>query len=298
MDFLTADLDQSLSFFFEYLIVEKGLSKNTISSYRQDLKRYRDFVAKKKMNTFGAVERADIMDFLLNEKDRQLRPSSIARMQVAIRMLHRFLAQEGKIKTDVADALEAPKLWKRLPEYLDATQVKNLLQAPTSDSEEGLRDKACLELMYATGLRASEVATLKIGNLSFADGSLRIRGKGSKERIVPVGSFAKKSLSDYIQTYRKKSSLEEPLFTHKAKALTRQFVWTMIKKYAKIAGIGKKIYPHILRHSFATHLLENGADLRVVQELLGHSDISTTQIYTHIERGRLKGIHEKFHPRP
>lgn len=288
--------------FLDALSVEKGLSKNTLLAYSRDLKHYLDFLKKKKVSSWDSVTRREIMDFLLYEKDRGLEPVSIARSLVAVRMLHRFLAEEGKIPENVTDALEAPKLWKHLPEALNSSEIEQLLKAPDSRKLAGLRDLAMLELLYATGLRASELSSLKVSQLDLEGGSLRVLGKGSKERMVPVGKKAREVLTRYLKRSRTewaKDDTGDRLFiSHVGRPLSRQTVWGILKKHAKTCGIKKKIYPHILRHSFATHLLENGADLRVVQELLGHADIATTQIYTHLDKSRLKGIHKKFHPRP
>jgi integrase/recombinase XerD len=242
------------------------------------------------------------MDFLLKERDRGLVPSSVSRELVAVRMFHRFLAQEGRIREDVTAALEAPKLWKHLPECLSIAEVEKILKMPNPRKPEGVRDQALLELLYATGLRASEITALKAVHLNEDLGYLRVIGKGEKERVVPAGRAALKAVRRYVSQVRPRWAGDRPedaLFvTRLGRRMSRQAVWAVVKKYAKMAGVRKKIYPHTLRHSFATHLLENGADLRVVQELLGHSDISTTQIYTHVERSRLKAIHQKFHPRP
>ena len=290
--------------FLDSLSIEKGLSRNTLLGYGRDLKRYADYLEKKKKITVLAkVGRREITDFLLHEKDRDLEPTSIARALVAVRMFHRFLTDEGQLSEDVTDALESPKLWKKLPNYLSASEVVRLLSAPNLRRAQGLRDQALLELMYATGMRASEATTLRLSSLDFEDGIVRILGKGSKERIVPMGRKARESVRRYLERGRpewaKRAGATEALFlTRLGKPMSRQSVWAILKVSAKKSGLGKKVYPHILRHSFATHLLEGGADLRVVQELLGHADIVTTQIYTHVDRARLKGIHQKFHPRP
>ncbi len=295
-------MTELLEFFLDFISIEKGLSKNTLMAYRRDLKRYLVFLGKRGTKSLDGVNRKLIMEYLLGERDRGLNASSVARALVAIRMFHRFLTQEGKLKEDITEALEAPKLWKHLPDYLSVKDVEALLKAPNVRKAQGIRDQACLELMYATGLRASEVAGLKVGHLNFDLGYIRIIGKGDKERIVPMGRSANTSVKRYLERVRPrwvKSAEVDALFVSRlGKKLSRQTVWMILKKYVYAAGLRKKIYPHILRHSFATHLLENGADLRVVQELLGHSDISTTQIYTHIEKSRLKSIHHKFHPRP
>ncbi len=295
-------MKEFLSLFLDYLSIEKGLSKNTLLAYERDLKRYGNYLKRAGISSLDGVTRKEIMEFLLKEKDRGLSATSISRGLVAIRMWHRFLAQEGRIKEDVTEVLEAPKLWKHLPEVLSVTEVEMLLKAPNARKTQGIRDQALLELLYATGMRASEAATVKVGHLNFESGYIRVIGKGDKERIVPVGQHAKKSVQRYLDQARPqwvKQASEDALFvTHLGRKMSRQTVWGILKKYSRLAKVKKKIYPHILRHSFATHLLENGADLRVVQELLGHSDISTTQIYTHVEKSRLKSIHQKFHPRP
>ncbi len=292
----------SVTLFLDYLSIEKGLSKNTLLAYARDLKRYSDYLKRARISSLEEVTRKEIMEFMLKEKDRGLSPSSVSRGLVAIRLWHRFLAQEGRIKEDVTDVLEAPKLWKHLPEALSVMEVEALLKAPNAHKAQGARDQALLELLYATGIRASEAATVKLGHLNFDLGYIRVIGKGDKERIVPVGAAAKKSVQRYLNQVRPqwvKERPEDALFvTRLGRKMSRQAVWGILKKYSRLVKVKKKIYPHILRHSFATHLLENGADLRVVQELLGHSDISTTQIYTHVEASRLKSIHQKFHPRP
>ena len=287
--------------FLDSLSVEKGLSRNTLLSYGRDLRHYTGYLKKKKIASMDHVTRREIMDFLMEEKDRGLEPASVARALVALRMFHRFLAEEGKVPENVTDALESPKLWKHLPEILSLSEVEELLKAPDSRRLSGLRDLALLELLYAAGLRASEIASLKVSQADLEGGMLRVMGKGSKERMVPIGRKAREVLKRYLRRSRAEGPAggSEYLFLSRAgRPISRQTVWSILKKYARRRGLRKKIYPHILRHSFATHLLENGADLRVVQELLGHSDISTTQIYTHVEKSRLKSIHQKFHPRP
>lgn len=296
-------MDEALGLFLDYISVERGLAKNTLLAYSRDLRRYVIFLKKRSVVSFDAATRDDIMEFLVKERDRGLGPGSAARALVAVRMLHRFLTREGKVKQDVSETFEAPKLWKDLPEYLTPPEVERLLAAPDARKPQGIRDRACLELMYATGLRASEVGALKVGHLNLEEGTLRVFGKGGKERMVPVGRLARESVRKYLEKTRPrwaaKGTAADALFiTRVGKPMSRVTVWTILRRYAAAAEIQKNIYPHILRHSFATHLLENGADLRVVQELLGHSDIATTQIYTHVERSRLKGIHKKFHPRP
>ena len=295
-------MTELVGLFLDSLSIEKGLSKNTTVSYGRDLRQYAAFLKTRRIASPAAVTRKEIMDFLLSERDRELSPVSVARELVAIRMFHQFLVNEGKLAEDVTASLEAPKLWKHLPEALSAAETETLIKAPDTRKPQGVRDQAVLEFMYATGARASEVSSIKMGAISLETGTVRIRGKGEKERMVPVGRAALKSIKRYTETARAKwlkGKSEDALFvTRQGKKMSRITVWTILKRAAEDAGLHKKVYPHILRHSFATHLLEGGADLRVVQELLGHSDISTTQIYTHIEKARLKSIHTKFHPRP
>jgi len=289
--------------FLNYLVVERGLSDNTISAYRSDLYKYADFLeSKKKRLHINEVERNDIRDYMIFQKEHSLASNSISRSLVAIKVLHRFLLREKYIKEDITSVLDSPKLWKHLPETLSLPEIEEIIKKPNVRNWLGLRDKAVLELMYATGLRVSEIVNLSIDNVNLEVGFLRCTGKGNKERIVPVGRQAQNAIEKYLLKSRirlKKPESPNTLFLSRlGKKISRQSFWKMIKKYAMLAGIKKDITPHTLRHSFATHLLERGADLRVVQEMLGHADISTTQIYTHINKERLKSIHHKFHPRP
>ena len=278
------------------------MSKNTISSYRSDLLSFLDYLDSRGVVDIEKIKRDDITEHLLHLKDNGLSGNSISRALVAIKMFYKFLAQERFIKDDVAGILESPKLIRPLPNVLNMAEVKKLLEAPDVRSWIGIRDKAALELMYATGMRVSEVVELGTGTLNLDVGFIKCKGKGDKERMVPIGSEARNAISRYMEKVRPsllKSRNDSHLFlTRLGKKVSRQSFWKMMKKYAKIARIKKDIMPHTLRHSFATHLLERGADLRVVQEMLGHSDIATTQIYTHIDKGRLKSIHKQFHPRP
>jgi len=288
--------------FLNYLSVERGLSKNTISSYRSDLLSFLDYLETRGVVGIEKIKRDDITEHLLRLKDNGLSGNSISRALVAIKMFYKFLAQERFIKDDVAGILESPKLIRPLPNVLNIAEVMKLLQAPDIRSWIGIRDKAALELMYATGMRVSEVVELGTGTLNLDAGFIKCKGKGDKERMVPIGSEARNAITRYIDKVRPsllKSKNDNHLFLSRlGKKVSRQSFWKMMKKYALTAKIKKEITPHTLRHSFATHLLERGADLRVVQEMLGHSDIATTQIYTHIDKGRLKSIHKQFHPRP
>ncbi len=288
--------------FLNYLSVERGLSKNTISSYSSDLFAFINYLETKGVTAIEKIKRDDITKYLMHLKDKGLSGNSISRALVAIKMFYKFLAQERFIKDDVAGILESPKLIRPLPNVLNVAEVTKLLQTPDTKSWMGIRDRAALELMYATGMRVSEMVELSTGTLNLDMGFIKCKGKGDKERMVPIGSEARGAVSRYLDKVRPsllKSRTDNHLFlTRLGKKVSRQSFWKMMKKYALTAKIRKEITPHTLRHSFATHLLERGADLRVVQEMLGHSDIATTQIYTHIDKGRLKSIHKQFHPRP
>ena len=290
--------------FLDYLSVEKGLSENTISAYRRDLYKYVSFLDRtKRINHLQEARHPDIADFMMQQKDKGLSAKSVSRNLVAIKVFHRFLTRERYVKKDVADVLDSPKLWKHLPDVLSVSEVEQILKQPDLRNWMGIRDRAILEVMYATGMRVSELVGLVMGNLNIDVGFLKCIGKGGKERIVPIGRQAKQILQKYINKTRpkliKKGTGARCLFLSRlGKAISRQSIWKIIKKYVNRTNIKKKITPHTLRHSFATHMLERGADLRVVQELLGHADISTTQIYTHIDKERLKSIHHKYHPRP
>ncbi len=295
-------MKELLDEFINYLSVEKGLSKNTIASYRTDLLSFLNYLESKGFSNIEKIKRDNITVYLLHLKDKGLSGNSVSRALVAIKMFYRFLAQENFIKDNVAGVLESPKLIRPLPNVLNLAEVEKLLSAPDIRDWMGIRDKAALELMYATGMRVSEMVDLPTSTINLDMGFIKCRGKGDKERIVPIGTHAKDSISRYIEKVRPsllKSKSDNHLFLSRlGKRVSRQSFWKMIKKYAKKARIRKEITPHTLRHSFATHLLERGADLRVVQEMLGHSDIATTQIYTHINKERLKSIHKQFHPRP
>ncbi|MCM8795841.1 MAG: site-specific tyrosine recombinase XerD [Candidatus Omnitrophica bacterium] len=288
--------------FLNYLLVERGLSQNTISSYQQDLNVYLNFLKSISLDSFLRINKNDIINFMLYQKDKGLSPNSIARRLAALKVFYRFLVREGILKADPTSLIDSPKLYKKIPETLSLNEVDALLAQPNPRDKQGIRDKAILETLYATGMRVSEVVNLRQDNINLEVGFLRCVGKGNKERIIPLGKKAQESIKRYLEKSRphllnKKES--EFLFLNRfGKKISRQSVWKIIRKYARLARIKKPIRPHILRHSFATHLLERGADLRSVQEMLGHTNISTTQIYTHVNKDRLKMIHKMFHPRP
>jgi integrase/recombinase XerD len=288
--------------FLNYLSVERGLANNTIVSYREDLNSYLSFLAKCHIDALSKITKSDITNFMLVQKDRGISANSIARRLAAIRMFHRFLTRERILKNDPTTLIDSPKLWKKIPDTLSLNEVDALISQPSIRDKQGVRDRAILETMYATGMRVSEAVNLKLDNVNLNIGFLRCIGKGNKERVIPLGKKAIASLNRYLEVGRPhllKNRQSEFLFLNRfGKKLSRQSFWKLIKKYAREARIRKPIRPHILRHSFATHLLERGADLRSVQEMLGHSNISTTQIYTHVNKDRLKAIHKMYHPRP
>lgn len=288
--------------FLNYLSVEKGLSVNTILAYNSDLARFINRMEVKGITAPDSVKRQDITDYLMSQKNNGLSGNSISRALVSIKMFYRFLVQERFAKEDVAGILDSPKIIRLLPDVLSIAEVDKLLSSPDLRDWMGIRDRAALELMYATGMRVSEVVELMMGGLNLDVGFIRCKGKGSKERIVPIGRKAKEAVVRYIEKVRpqllKKGGDQHVFLSRLGRKVSRQSFWKMIKRCARVSRIKKVITPHTLRHSFATHLLERGADLRVVQEMLGHSDIATTQIYTHINKDRLKSIHRQFHPRP
>lgn len=287
--------------FLNYLSVERGLSKNTISSYRTDILSFIDRMEKSGIKDIDKVKRQDITNHMLYMKDKGISGNSISRALVAIKMFYRFLVQEHLTRDNTAGVLESPKLIRPLPNVLNIAEVDKLLTVPDLRDWMGIRDRAALELMYASGMRVSEMVDLTMEGLNLDVGFIKCRGKGDKERIVPIGKSAKEAVARYMEKVRprllKKGDDKHLFLSRLGKKISRQSFWKMIKTNAKRARIKKVITPHTLRHSFATHLLERGADLRVVQEMLGHADIATTQFYTHIDKSRLKSIHKKFHPR-
>jgi integrase/recombinase XerD len=294
-------MNKNLDLFLNYLVVEKGLAKNTLDAYGRDLARYLDYLAERKLNQPDDIRPPDIIQFLGRLKQQGLSPRSRSRALVALRVFHRFLLQERLASHNPVTRIEAPKTLNPLPKTLSQSDVERLLQSSRGETPLGLRDKAMLELLYATGLRVSELIGLKIDDLQMDAGYLTAFGKRSKQRLVPMGETAVEAIRNYLglgRSHLNRQHNSRYLFLNRSgDGLTRQGFWKMIKRRAREAGILKNISPHTLRHSFATHLLENGADLRSVQTMLGHADISTTQIYTHVTRERLRRIHEQFHPR-
>lgn len=295
-------LASELEDFFHFLQIERGLSENTLTSYKRDLRHYVQYI---KTNTqqsdWNDVERHDIITFLYHEKDKGKSSATIARSISSIRSFHHFLLREQITKHDPSEHIETPKKERKLPDVLSAKEIETLL-AFSDSTPLKMRNKAMLELLYGTGLRVSELASLKVSDLHLTMGFVRCYGKGAKERIVPLGDLARNATERYLEQARpqliKKQVTEQTLFlNHHGRSLTRQGIWKILHKACQDAGITKRITPHTLRHSFASHLLENGADLRSVQEMLGHADIATTQIYTHVTKSRLKDIYQSYHPR-
>ncbi len=288
--------------FCDNLWLEDGLSRNTLDSYRRDLVKFAAWLEKQRATSILETAHADIQGYLAHLVTTQkAKPSSTGRNISSLKRLFRYLLRQGKISSDPTLQIDTPKLPRNLPKSLTEQDVELLLNAPDGATPLGLRDRTMLEVLYATGLRVSELVTLRVAQVSMDMGVVRVMGKGSKERLVPLGEEALDWLKRYLSHGRSdllSGKVSDALFvTQRGEGMTRQMFWYLIKKHAKYGGMHKPLSPHTLRHAFATHLLNHGADLRVVQMLLGHADISTTQIYTHVARERLKQLHQQHHPR-
>lgn len=289
--------------FLNYIRIERHLSPNSIDAYTADLERYISFLLERDIQHPSRLNRSDIHDFLTFLKDIPLNERSLARNLSSIRMFHKFMLSEGYIDKDLATAVELPRIGKRYPDILDISEIEAILLVINDETDQGLRDRAMLELLYGSGLRISELISVRLNNLMLSQGWVRIFGKGSKERIIPLGGESIEWINKYISRTRgilahKNYKSENVLFLNlRGTPLTRMGVWKIIQKYVKAAHIHKSVSPHTFRHSFATHLLEGGADLRAVQEMLGHASISTTQIYTHLDQSYIQEVHHTFHPR-
>jgi integrase/recombinase XerD len=294
-------IDVLIDQYLNYLLIEKGLSKATLDSYSVDVIRYQEFLHENGVDRLSDTDTPLILKHLIGLRNSGLGTRSRARHLVSVRGIYRFAVQEKLLKHDPSRLVDLPKLSFKLPDVLAVDEVSQLLNTPDTSKPVGERDAAMLELLYAAGLRVSELVNLKLQNINLEAGFVRVFGKGAKERVVPIGRPAQTKIAFYIENARKaalKNKLSPYLFIARAgKPITRQGFWKLLRRYADQARIHKKISPHSLRHSFATHLLEGGADLRAVQVMLGHVDISTTQIYTHVTRKHLKDLHQKFHPR-
>jgi integrase/recombinase XerD len=297
----SADGDALLDEFCDALWLEDGLARNTLESYRRDVRQFSAWLARSTGKSLLEAHHADIQAYLGYQFARKARATSAARLLSSLKRFYRYVVRNGKASADPTLKIDAPALPRSLPKSLTEADVEGLLAAPDIETALGLRDKAMLEMLYASGLRVSELVTLKSVQVSRDMGVVRVMGKGSKERLVPLGEEAIAALTSYLAAARQQllaGKASDDLFvTSRGEGMTRQAFWYLIKRYAARAALGKAISPHTLRHAFATHLLNHGADLRVVQLLLGHSDISTTQIYTHVARERLKQLHAKHHPR-
>ena len=296
-----ASLDIFVDQYINYLVFEKGLSEKTIESYSFDLSKFLEFLKQKGIKDITRADTPLILKHLIALRESGLGSRSCARHLITLRGFYKFLAQEKILEFDPAKLIDLPKSGLKLPDVLSVSEINLLLNIPDSNKPLGKRNSAMIELLYAAGLRVSELVNLKFLDVNLEACFVRVLGKGSKERIVPFGLYARNKLDDYINNSRSlllKNHVSQYLFVARAgKPMTRQGFWKLLKQYVKHAGIKKKVTPHSFRHSFASHLLEGGADLRTVQVMLGHVDISSTQIYTHVARDHLRQIHEKYHPR-
>ena len=294
-----ASPEAAVRLFLEYLAVEKGLAANTIQSYARDVRKLTDFLAARKAPLARAGEDT-LVAFIQGESRAGLSARSMARLVSALRSFFRFLALSGLIKRDPTSRLTTPSTWLALPKFLTVDEAAALLRAPDDRKPRGVRDRAMLEVLYGAGLRVSELAALKQAEINLGEGFLVCRGKGGKERVVPLGRSACDAVQRYLAEARPlddPGGRDEVFLSRRGRPFTRQGVWKMLREHAGRAGLSARISPHVLRHSFATHMLERGADLRSVQLMLGHSQITTTQIYTHVSRERLRRVYDAFHPR-
>jgi integrase/recombinase XerD len=297
-----AALSDDLTAFRNYITAERGMANNTVLAYGRDLDRFAGWVAEGGLEDYLKPTLRELANYLGRLRDEQLAPPSVARHLVALKMFYRFLRLEERAAESSVELLSSPSLWERIPQVLSPENVERLLAAPQADDRFYLRDRALLETLYATGSRASEVVGLRLEDVYLDSPFLKCQGKGSKQRVVPLGRPAVAALRAYLGEQRPaltRTAADAPwvFVSRGGKALTREMLWVIVKKYVRRAGLNAKVSPHTLRHSFATHLLSGGADLRTVQELLGHSNIRTTQMYTHVDRDRLRAVHRKFHPR-
>ncbi len=298
---MSDNIDRHIDDYLTYIKVEKHLSPNTLEAYARDLRRLSHFLMGRSLSDIQKIEESDILEFLISLHNADMTSRSVTRTLVTIRGFFSRLTIEKKITANPSAKIEFPAKWKKLPHVLTIAQVDALLDQPDRRTILGVRDNAILQLFYASGLRISEIATMEVDRINLQQGFCLPFGKGSKERVVPMGKSAIEAITEYLDMARgrlgKKFICDKLFLSRLGKGLSRQRLWGMIKTYAKSAGISINVTPHMLRHSFATHLIENGAELRFVQVMLGHADISTTQIYTHVSRAHLKSLYDKFHPR-
>ena len=288
--------------FLDHIAYERGLAANTRMAYAADLELFATFLAAQGVHLFNQVTRKSIVEFLTDQRRQGMAVATIARRLVAVKVLFGYLQREGLLDRNVTEAMNSPKLWRTLPEILAPTEVGRLVDAAAGDKAQAVRDHAILELFYGCGLRVSEVATLRVADVQFEGGFVRCTGKGDKQRVVPLGQCAATSIQRYLDKIRPRWAQKHPdvdrlFLSQQGKGFTRQGLYKLIVHYAREAGLGGRVSPHTLRHCFASHLLANGAQLRAIQEMLGHASIATTQIYTHVDQDRLVAVHRKFHPR-
>ncbi|MCX7698977.1 MAG: site-specific tyrosine recombinase XerD [Candidatus Goldbacteria bacterium] len=290
-------IDENIEKYVNFLTFEKGLANNSIIAYKNDIKIFYDFLSK---NKISVVKEDELIDFIFYMKTNKYSELSIARALVSVKNFFVFLIKEKKINDNPFENFDAFKTHRKIPEVLSMDEIEKLINTPDLSTKEGIRDRAILELLYSAGIRVSELINMQLTDINLDQKIIRCFGKGSKERVVPVGDYLIDALSNYLNirnSFKGKGFNQYLFITRRGTKFTRMGIWKIIKKYAKQANLSKNVYPHIFRHSFATHLLSGGADLRSVQEMLGHSDISTTQVYTHVDKSRLKKIHKQFHPR-
>ncbi len=299
MDFAT-----EIRYFTDFLTIERGLSVNTTAAYGRDVGDCAEFLGGRGKHSFAEADYDTLLDYLDDLRYRRLSSTTIARHLVSLKMLYRYLVEKKLAPQDCAELIDSPKLWRKLPEFLTEGEVDALLNAFSSRSGDPLelRNRTILELLYSSGLRVSEIAALPLNAIDFETSLLRVTGKGNKTRIVPVGAPALRLIRRYLDSARPDLLRDRPpcstlLISHHGRPLERERIWQVVKLAAQLAGIDKNIHPHTLRHSFASHLLSHGADLRVIQEMLGHANIATTEIYTHVDKSKLLAVHKKFHPR-
>ena len=295
-------MDSSIDRYIQHISLEKGLSENSIKAYSSDLTRFCDYMSGIGVDRPKDVIEGHIISFLEALDKKRVSTRSRVRYMSSMKSFFKFMVREGGLNANPMELIESPKFLSRLPEYLTLTEIERLIEAPSDDKPGGIRDRAMLEVMYASGLRVSELLGLGLNDVNLEAGYLIARGKGNKERVVPVGRQALLWLERYLKEARShldKGRGGKLIFLNRmGRGISRQYFWSVVKRYSIDAGITKEVSPHTLRHSFATHLLAGGADLRSVQSMLGHTDISTTEIYTHVDRTRLKEVHKKYHPRP
>jgi len=298
---VSPEIRSAIDLFVDFLLLEKGLAENTLHAYRRDIDRYAVLLKTLDIDHLSQITQREVSALLQLLAELGLEATSVARNLTAVRMFHRFLLGEGLMELDPTEHLSPPKSNRKLPQVLNIGEIERLLDGPDLDSPLGLRDRSLLETMYGAGLRVSELLDLELPNLMFDLGVLRVFGKGSRERIIPIGTQARQWVTRYLEEVRhglaKPGSDRTCFLNFRGQPLSRMGVWKILRGYVIKAGIRKKVSPHTLRHSFATHLIEGGADLRAVQEMLGHADISTTQIYTHMDRAYLMEVHKTYHPR-